>query len=487
MSDSIIKIPKWQWPIALKETARLNEFLDKFIGENEFISKKQRLFFIDCLYKSISLNKNEKQGVIRNYENLSSWQYEELCKVFENEIKKFHCLEKVHPQNIRTLVYKAMLEWSLILNEDYGDIVFFEQFFGKSKALEFNFRALRPFVELLDEYKRYMTLYNVTRRLIKEPIESADVFDVYNIHLYSVALTKLYNKRYEYSLENIRDLIWELELSETMKSTLMFFYLSYMAKNAGFPILGDVEIGKYARKAGRNNALYSYATYFFFSEADVYRFVKYGLKLWQKRYDVKFSIDAVEVLFRTHSSPDKLHFLNNVCEIIVILLLSGNEALTDYAKKLALVTYEFFIERRPFESIEALNNVFMLEFILNRTDISSQDQVQLFIAKSKEPDVLFFSSIDDCFISTNQFINTAKRVINGLDNYGEITTFFSYITIYLMSKSSSNETNVFILDCLEKEALKTEGVEFNKEFEVFINVFSKEKTGPFYKLDLESD
>jgi len=57
---SIVKIQNWYWPLPFEESENLNDYLDTKIGVNDKFTKKQRLDFVENLYKSLSLDSLKK-------------------------------------------------------------------------------------------------------------------------------------------------------------------------------------------------------------------------------------------------------------------------------------------------------------------------------------------------------------------------------------------------------------------------------------------
>lgn len=471
MSEFIIEIPNWYWPLPFSEKENLNNYLDSKIGTNPILSKRQRLMLVDYLYKSISLDTAEKLAVIRNYPTLSNYQFDELCRVFNNEIAKFHELEKEFTRNISGLVYKSLLEWSLLINQEHGDVVFLETFFGKDKIFDFKESKVMPFINVLSKNNRNNTLYNITRRLIKDSKKQDYSYDLHHTHLYSIAKCRLYNKTDKYSFKNIEKMISTLSFSERDKANLFVHYYYYVARDAGFPNIQEKFVIKYVKKLKKPTAfLYNLASSYFLSDGDLYNYLKFEFKSWKKQYNSRISVEAINKLYEKKSLAEKRTLLSCVCEIILDLLLSGKPYFRSLAEELAPVVYELLEDAKAFYTEFSVRNVFMLEFILNKNELSSSQQFQLFMKESVEDDLVFLSSINDSFVSVNQFISSAKRVLEGLETYERILGFMSFVTIYLFYKSPNKETNLFIFDSLEKLIAEKEDIEFYNELNIFKRV-----------------
>ncbi|MBE4621213.1 hypothetical protein, partial [Vibrio navarrensis] len=111
------KYTKWNFPLNIDDVDYLNRYLDRCIGSNEIHNNKERMDFVQSIYNSLSLNIYEKKLVLDSYNNLTSYQLNQLRDVFENEVNSFFELEKDYPHDMKNLRLKNIVEWIFVLDK----------------------------------------------------------------------------------------------------------------------------------------------------------------------------------------------------------------------------------------------------------------------------------------------------------------------------------------------------------------------------------
>ena len=89
-----------------------------FWSDNIDATEEEQSEFEYLLRCSISLNKNEKIGIIKRAKTLTKFQFTELTKVFQEEIKKFYLSSSIQQRDIAKLVKRAENDWQEI--KKYG-------------------------------------------------------------------------------------------------------------------------------------------------------------------------------------------------------------------------------------------------------------------------------------------------------------------------------------------------------------------------------
>jgi len=119
---------EWNWPLNIGHTEWQTLYLDKYFGRNENHSLGERVSFFEKIRLSLSLDFTEKRLLLNNYENFSQFQIESFHSVFNEEKEKFDELSESDSDGILTLHIKRELEWSTILNKEYGIYHFFDKY-----------------------------------------------------------------------------------------------------------------------------------------------------------------------------------------------------------------------------------------------------------------------------------------------------------------------------------------------------------------------
>lgn len=88
----------------------------KKISEHENWIVLDKIYFLDLLKNSLSLDVSDKKRVIDSIPTLSQFQFDELIKVFLEEREKFRELNKNHPEDIKKLLEKQKKDWVNLWN-----------------------------------------------------------------------------------------------------------------------------------------------------------------------------------------------------------------------------------------------------------------------------------------------------------------------------------------------------------------------------------
>lgn len=88
----------------------------KKISEHENWIVLDKMYFLDLLKNSLSLDVSDKKRVIDSIPTLSQFQFDELIKVFLEEREKFRELNKNHPEDIKKLLEKQKKDWVNLWN-----------------------------------------------------------------------------------------------------------------------------------------------------------------------------------------------------------------------------------------------------------------------------------------------------------------------------------------------------------------------------------
>lgn len=99
--------------ISFKE---VDSLILKKISEHENWIVLDKMYFLDLLKNSLSLDVSDKKRVIDSIPTLSQFQFDELIKVFLEEREKFRELNKNHPEDIKKLLEKQKKDWVNLWN-----------------------------------------------------------------------------------------------------------------------------------------------------------------------------------------------------------------------------------------------------------------------------------------------------------------------------------------------------------------------------------
>ncbi|MEO5331916.1 MAG: AAA family ATPase [Magnetococcus sp. YQC-5] len=107
--------PKWHWPLAddpQKIDAWLHQYPDWY---------GQREQFLDGLCASISLSIEEKERIVKNWNNLSQFQVDSLVKLFQDEQLRFSAQEIWNDFDMMTQLFQHQQQWAeFMLGKESG-------------------------------------------------------------------------------------------------------------------------------------------------------------------------------------------------------------------------------------------------------------------------------------------------------------------------------------------------------------------------------
>lgn len=87
------------------------------IFKNTNMSKKQQKYFEKLFISSVSLNRQEKNTILRSLATLSRFQLSGLLNVFAEEKNKFHLMYIKNKEDVTKLRKDAEMEWSIVEKE----------------------------------------------------------------------------------------------------------------------------------------------------------------------------------------------------------------------------------------------------------------------------------------------------------------------------------------------------------------------------------
>jgi hypothetical protein len=489
-SNYLDSLPEWHWVLAFKKEEFLNEYLDKKIGVNKNYSRNQRWKFIDGIYKSLSLNKSEKENVLRHYKGLSAFQLEQLMVVFAEEREKFLILEQEFPQDIDKLTYKTLLEWAILIDDTYGDYVFIEKFLtDKFRDGDYS-KHIIPLIELMDEYNKYESILVLAEKVLFESTKIEHLCHIYNAYLYGIAFTKKFYQKGDYSYKKISDKIDYSELSNKNKYFLKFCYWNYMAKSHGFKVISNkifiIHIRNY-RKSGSKNLISSLGLYYF-SNGKMFNYLKCCFKSTKLNLKGK-KINSANILERYNGLRDldsRKEIIININQLIVAMFLANKKRFESHIYEISQCLYNILLnESNVVHFFDISKNIALLEIILKRTVLSSSNHFKLLLEEEdkKNIDVKYLFNINNGFNSFDDILNKAKEIISKYNKYIDICFYLSILVIFLVNYSKDKNINLFILKEIENICYE-KGIFNNEEFSIYrntINGFSDDSFNQSYE------
>ncbi|MBE4594269.1 hypothetical protein BOO24_18185 [Vibrio navarrensis] len=177
------KYTKWNFPLNIDDVDYLNRYLDRCIGSNEIHNNKERMDFVQSIYNSLSLNIYEKKLVLDSYNNLTSYQLNQLIDVFENEVNSFFELEKDYPHDMKKLRLKNIVEWIFVLD----------------KIHDINEKSI-VLIDLINQDVKNDWLINNALHLMKYNSDDEEFIFIFDIIKCKCDIDELYWNYYIYSL-----------------------------------------------------------------------------------------------------------------------------------------------------------------------------------------------------------------------------------------------------------------------------------------------
>lgn len=471
-NNTLLYKHKWHWPLPFKEKLYLNAYMDKLLGINTFLTEKERWNFINSLQYSLSLDIGEKQQVINHFETLSEFQITELLNVFKEEREKFTELEKEHPEDIRKLMYKSLIEWGRLINKDNGEYVFMEKIIKTDE-----YQYVHYILDVLEENKSYLSIFVLTKNIIKNSeINNNELGYIYNYYIYSIMFSHVFKNDF---IKKIEKLLYEIDLLFSKDKKYSFFlkistfnyasnaYGFYSINNSFFPLIVD---------SAREEKSIKHFSYSLFSKYKMFKGDQYGclknsLKKWNVLYSDKINKESITKIL-DNNNIDIEKFYDNMHSLILYMYISNFSCIKNLTIDVSCIIYDSISKKIKLSEYKYIKMCLFFEIILKKNDFSSNKNILLYIEKTNEKDLKFLHSITVKLTSFDSFIDKSKEVIKEMDTYSDIMEFVSYISIYLSINSNDIDVNLFIINSIEKQ-VKSKGIKLGSEFDIFRNLIEE--------------
>lgn len=235
-----VYLDDWYWLI--EDSYKKESYLNTILTERGDISI-DRSYFINLLYKSLSLNKHEKKRVIDAWPTLTQWQINELVIVFEDEQIEFEKLCKTETNNVWNLVFEQQCNWSEILIGDNLGIEAFLSYTTQNNGRFPYFEILPNFWHLvgrkyikLNDYRQAMVAYG---RILANKPNSVGA-------LHALAWCQIKCKHYSLAISTLNQAYSVSPESESLQLDLAELYIITADYQSASSVLNNVNISSHS-------------------------------------------------------------------------------------------------------------------------------------------------------------------------------------------------------------------------------------------------
>ena len=424
------KLPAWHQPLAFHHEESLNDFLDELMGKNNSITQKERLEFVELLYKSLSLSESEKIRVLDAFRKLSDNQFKDLKEVFRSETDKFIELEKEHKKDIITLVNRQLLDWFLILDPKNGDKSFTELYIKRKISSKNSLDIAYRVIMRLNSLEKYSSILLLSRKALNDYKDhsSEEIFRYLNAYCFSYIIKYSHPKELEKSFAHISSKIKESNLPKNIENKLNFYNHVYYQfhKGASHITIKDYEKLLHLYRGGKNISYiqrYHLAIFNLFSFRDVNKSLNTISKSFNRK---KVSADELSKFIINDIHDENEDSINMLTFLLNIQLTSNDAYMHLFSSKVCFLISENIALENP------------TVFKLPKNSLFSVVYIYLISGKS---DQLYSSEIIQKISNTKDYRSQALLSLNNKEiNYKNIK---KYINLYSKNCTSKIDWDMF--------------------------------------------
>jgi len=398
------RMPSWHALLPMQTEVALDVFLERKMGTNKLFNLDQRKILVEALYKSLSLDTDEKGNVLREYKSFSQFQYDELLKVWSEEQEKFIKLEKEHPKGISRLIQKCFVDWAFLLGKDTFFLAEVEKALNTTTS-EDEIEFILEITEKVDDPSfRYYASELLIERFTKPETRQSHLFNLYNINLYSgIISNNITHKNYEDRVNRIR----KLKLDDKQKNYLRLFFILYFGKHKGFHTITEKQLiflteqskiiddtadtcadftYLYLEKIGKKNI----------KEAN--KAVEYALKTANRTIGGNGKISLQLVKSKLEKNGNEKILTHTLFFTLILTATCSSEIFDKHLRPVFQQIYDFLFENIRERKVlalcsKSLAQVMFLEVILSKNSISQSWRIKNLLTENEDIDVKFMVSL----------------------------------------------------------------------------------------------